>query len=70
VNPQKSVTKEEFLRMSYIALKSNSCSSVVEDTLAISIDIWEQSCSPGDINCTVSDLLDPTDTYDFTPNVE
>lgn len=70
VNPKKSVTKEEFLRMSYIALKSNSCTQVQDNNIALSIDIWEKSCKPGDINCRISKLDDPEDTYDFTPEVE
>lgn len=70
VNPQKQVTKQEFLRMAYIALKSNSCSEVVDNDLALAIDIWEKSCQEGDTNCTISELDDPSDTYDFTPDVE
>lgn len=56
--------------MSYIALKSNSCSEVQENNLALAIDIWEKSCTAGDTDCEVSKLDDPEDTYDFTPDVE
>jgi len=62
--------------MSFIALKSNSCSDVVDNNLAIAIDIWEKSCSPddvgidGEVDCEISDVNDPTDIYDFTPDVE
>ncbi len=70
VNPQKSITKEEFLRMSYIALKSNSCNEIVDNNLALAIDIWEKACELWDSDCTISDLNDPEDTYDFTPDVQ
>jgi len=70
INPQKQVTKEEFLKMSYIALKSNNCSEIVDDNLALSIDIWEKTCELWDSDCITSQLDDPENTYDFTPDVE
>lgn len=70
LRPKKSITKEEFLRMAYIALKSNSCSEITDNEIALAIDIWEKSCQPGDTDCTLSKLNDPEDTYDFTPDVE
>lgn len=68
--PKKSITKEEFLRMAYITLKSSSCSEVNTSDLALWIDIWEKSCEAWTQNCEVSDLNDPDNTYDFTPDVE
>lgn len=44
LRPKKSVTKEEFLRIAYVALKSNSCTDIVDNELALAIDIWEKSC--------------------------
>ncbi len=70
INPKKSITKEEFLRMAYIVLKSNSCLNVVDNNLALAIDIWEKSCEIWDLNCEISKLDDPLNTYDFTPDVE
>lgn len=70
LRPQKSVTKEEFLRIAYVALKSNSCNEIRDKDLALAIDIWEKSCQEWDENCTISSLNDPEDTYDFTPDVE
>lgn len=71
VNPQKQVTKQEFLRMSYIALKSNSCSDIVWSDLALSMIIWEDTCWPWDTStCQPSDLQDPENTYDFEPEVQ
>lgn len=46
LRPKKSITKEEFLRMAYIALKSNSCSEITDNEIALAIDIWEKSCQP------------------------
>ncbi len=70
INPKKPITKEEFLRMAYIVLKSNSCVSVVDNNLAVSIDIWDKSCQEWEVNCEVSSLDDPEDIYDFSPDVE
>jgi hypothetical protein len=71
INPQKSVTKEEFLKMSYIALKSNSCSDINESELALAIVVLDKVCQAGDSDdCALSDLDDPQDTYDFEPEVE
>jgi len=70
LRPKKSITKEEFLRIAYVALKSNSCSEVTDNEIALAIDIWEKSCTEGDENCTLSNLNDPEDTYDFTPNAK
>jgi PKD repeat protein len=71
VNPQKSITKEEFLKMSYIALKSNSCSEISDNGLALRMNVLEKSCEGWDTaDCPLSDLDDPDDTYDFEPVVE
>lgn len=70
INPQKSVTKEEFLKMSYIALKSNNCSETEDNGLALKMHIWEKECSVWESDCTKSNLNDPNDTYDFEPEVE
>lgn len=70
LRPKKSVTKEEFLRIAYVALKSNSCTEIQDNEIALQIDIWEKSCEPWDEDCTESDLNDEDDTYDFTPDVK
>ncbi len=69
ISPKKQITKEEFLRMSYIALKSNSCQEVENNGLALNMLIWEKSCYDGAQNCTLSDLKDRDNTYDFEPEV-
>lgn len=70
INPEKQITKQEFLRMSYIALKSNSCSEIEWEDLALKMLIWEKTCEPRESDCVLSDLEDPDDTYDFEPEVE
>ncbi len=70
IRPKKSISKEEFLRIAYVALKSNSCTEVVDNQLALAIDVWEKSCQEGQQDCAVSDLSDPDNIYDFTPDVE
>ncbi len=71
VNPKKQITKEEFLRMSYIALKSNSCNEINWSELAIKMLILEKTCEPENSwDCTLTNLDDPEDTYDFQPKVE
>jgi len=71
VNPQKQITKQDFLRMSYIALKSNSCSEIGWSELALKILVWDKVCEEwGSSECTPSDLEDPEDTYDFEPEVD
>ncbi len=70
IRPKKAVTKEEFLNIAYIALKSNSCMIFEDNSLAIEIDIYDKECSQWQSNCSLSDLQDTTNTYDFSSTVE
>ena len=70
LRPKKKVTKEEFLRIAYVALKSNSCIELVDNDIALTLDIWEKTCKKWDKNCKISQLNDPEDIYDFTPRPE
>ena len=70
INPKKFITREEFLKMAYIIFKSNNCVDVTDVWFAISIDIWDKECTPTSVNCSRSNLDDPTHTYDFSPQVE
>ena len=70
INPKKFITREEFLKMAYIIFKSNNCVDTSDSAFAVSIDIWDKDCTPESINCTRSNLDDPTDTYDFSSNTE
>lgn len=70
IKPDEHITKEEFLRMSYIALKSNSCKDVVDNGLALRLDVFDKTCSKNQTWCSLSNLQDPENTYDFKPEVE
>ncbi len=70
INPKKFITREEFLRMAYIIFKSNNCIETSDAWFALAIDIWEKECRLWDEDCNLSNLDDPEDTYDFTPDVE
>lgn len=65
IYPKRAVTKWEFLRMAYIALKTNSCREISKSTIALKTDIFEKSCSPWESDCSISNLDDPDDVYDF-----
>jgi hypothetical protein len=45
LRPKKSVTKEEFIRIAYVALKANSCVEKEENTLALKINILDKTCN-------------------------
>jgi S-layer homology domain len=71
IYPRQLMTKEEFIYLAYIALKWNSCrDTAVKDDIALKMKIHEKTCKESDTNCKLSDLEDPTDTYDFRPLVE
>lgn len=70
INPKKFITREEFLKMAYIIFKSNNCIDTDDSSFALAIDIWEKECSPWATNCNLSNLDDPEDTYDFSPDIE
>jgi len=71
INPQSPVTKQEFLKMAYIALKSNSCSTIEWSEIALNIIVYDKVCDESNQEeCDVSDLTDPEDTYDFTSTTQ
>jgi len=65
--PNKNITKQDFLKMAYVALKANnSCIQLEEKTLAIKMQVFEKSCSENKIKtCKLSDLADENNTFDF-----
>ena len=69
LRPKKSVTKEEFLRIAYVALKANSCIERQENNLALKMDILDRVCTSEEENCDLSDLKDPNNIYDLRPEV-
>ncbi len=65
INPKKYITKEEFLKMAYIALKTNSCKNTQNNNLATKFNIYDKKCWNYDENCEFAKLDSKEDTYDF-----
>ncbi len=76
LNPKKYISKEEFLKMSYIVAKMNSCSLThnTVDTINLAIgwriDILDKTCKVSDGNCKKSNLDDQKWIYDFSSDVK
>jgi len=71
IRPKQSISKEDFLKIAYVTLKANSCIDSWTNSwnLALSIDIYNKSCSETQTNCSKSYLNDSQNTYDFSSNV-
>jgi hypothetical protein len=46
-------------------LKANSCVEKVENNIALKINVFDKSCNVNDLECSFSDLNDPSNIYDF-----
>lgn len=69
LRPKKNITKEEFLKLAYVALKANSCQEKIEDSLALKMKIYDRICNEKQKNCDLSDLDDVENIYDFDTEV-
>ncbi len=68
INPKKQISKEEFLKMAYITLKSNSCISFDSYDIALKIKILNKNCNEKiEKTCKLSDLK--WDIFDFSEEV-
>jgi len=70
LRPNQLITKEDFLKMAYIALKANSCLENIYNNLAIQINIFESDCNIKKVSkweCNISDLNN--NTFDFNADV-
>ncbi len=67
--PGQSISKEDFLRIAYIALKANSCVEKQENELAINIDKFNKQCSNNDEKCTNKNFPLDEDIFDFSADV-
>jgi hypothetical protein len=65
IRPKQAISKEIFLRIAYVALKANSCVEKVENNIALKINVFDKSCNVNDLECSFSDLNDPSNIYDF-----
>ncbi len=70
--PHKYITKQEFLKMAYVALKANnSCNQLKDDSLALEMQVFDKSCNKNNISsCKLSDLSDLENTFDFNSKVK
>lgn len=70
IRPKQSITKEDFLRIAYIALKSNSCNEKKEDKLWLEIQIFDNKCVESSLNkCTRASLSGSEKVFDIFWNV-
>ena len=69
LEPKRSITREEFLRIAHTTFKANSCINKVPEDLALKMDILNKTCIESDINCTSSLLISSEYTYDFKWNI-
>lgn len=66
LRPKKNITKEEFLKIAYVALKANSCQEKTEDSLALKMKIFDKICNENKKDCDLSNLDETENIYDFT----
>lgn len=70
LRPKQAITKEDFLRISYVALRSNSCSEKSNDKLGLEINIYDKSCNLSILwTCNISNLSWNQKVFDFYWNV-
>ena len=72
LRPDTLITKQDFLKMAFVALKANSCFEFSDNQLALKIEIFEQSCNEDDAlewKCNISDLQDDENILDFNSEV-
>ena len=68
--PGQSISKEDFLIIAYIALKANSCVEEEYNELAVNIDIFDKTCSIGQVNCEKTKFPFWEETFDFSADVD
>ncbi len=69
--PEQYITKEEFLKMSFIIAKIWPCSVSTnsESSIAWDLNIYDKSCDKTKTNCEPSAIKDPSGTYDFKAEI-
>lgn len=65
LRPKKNITKEEFLRIAYVALKANNCLEKTPNNLWLQMKIYDSNCNPSLTNCKLSNL-NSWNIYDFS----
>lgn len=65
VDPKAYLTREDFLRISYIVLKNNSCSLKTKNDFWLKIETFDKSCSAEKKDCKVADFWPGEKIFDF-----
>ena len=66
LRPKKAISKEDFLRIAFVALKANSCwDRLNENNIALKMKIYDKECSVEKNNCELSKLDANDSIYDF-----
>ena len=65
INPKQFVTREDFLKIAYIALKNNSCQNIKQNLFWLQIEILDKTCNPEKQNCRFTDFPDWEKIFDF-----
>ncbi len=65
IRPKQYISKEDFLQIAYLALRTNSCNQKEENALSLKINIYSATCSKEDANCELVDLNNDNNIYDF-----
>ena len=65
IDPKKAITREDFLKMAYIALKNNSCKDVKSNAFWLQIEVLDKTCSEKQTTCKSSDFAPQEKVFDF-----
>lgn len=65
IDAKKIVTREDFLRISYIALKNNSCKPKSENKFWLKIEVLDKSCTTEKENCEITNFPDNEKIFDL-----
>lgn len=65
IYPKKLITKEDFLKMAYISLKTNSCNNIQTNNLALKIEIVDSTCNSYESNCSLALITQDQSLFDF-----
>ncbi len=72
LRPSTLITKQDFLKMAFVALKANSCFEINDDKLAIKMKIFDKQCNENKAlkwQCSLSKLLKDDNILDFDVEV-
>lgn len=66
IRPKQAISKEDFLRIAFVALKANSCQEKIDDKIWLKIEVFNKICNETNIEkCVYSSLVWKEKIYDF-----